>query len=78
MPLPFSRITWPSVTPAGMVTSSVPPSGSVMRVLVAVHRLEKIDLEPVLRVLPAHGEASAAGAAAHRLPARRTNRRTDR
>ena len=29
----------------------------------AVHRLEEIDLEPVLRVLSAHGEALTAGAA---------------
>ena len=34
----------------------------------AVHRVEEIDVEPILRVLPAHREAPPASAAAHAAP----------
>ena len=47
-----------------MVTSSVPPSGQRDARLGAVHRIEEIDIEAILRVLSAHREAPAASAAA--------------
>ena len=39
-----------------------------MRSLGAVYRIEEIDLEAILRILPAHGEAPPSGAAAHPSP----------
>ena len=69
MPLPLSRITWPCVDAGGDGHVERAAVGKRDALLGAVHRLEEIDLEPILRILPAHGEALTAGAARPASPA---------